>query len=343
MMIRLAYCIFLLTFVFSPSYVQCKLVFSKKPVTVLSGYKSKLKRPEGVTFTPDGEYLLIANAGNNSLAAFQREGISGAKYSKRPAWEFKSDEYLHYVHDLCFNQSGDYLGAVCRENNMVVLFQRNDTENGSFNLDRVWHMCGTPNALNNPSGLAFSPFNDLLSVVNRMGGNGINFYKPFDSDRGIYETYPTQQILEEESLPFGLAAPHAVAFSHDGQYLAVLHKKFFKNKEAEGVSALVLYEMDGDFPNGYISEPEIIAEMGDHCLHSIDIHPSDRYIAVTFEEGYVLIFERVGDGAEYQLTQETPHYQRTRKAKGVAFSSQGDCLAITFQNNLVIVFGVTEE
>lgn len=337
-------CIFLLSFI--PSFVHCELIFSENPITVLFSTKSKVSRPEGVVFTPDGDYILVANSGSDSLTAYQRVKINSAKYFKKPVWQSSTD--LFYVHDVSFNQSGNYLGIVCRESHVVVVFEKNDTENGIFQMDKVWQMQSNSHFLNYPAGLAFCLSNDTLSVVNRMGGNGINLYHPLNTEMAIYEKYPNQQISEEELLNLGLAAPHGAAFSHDGQYLAVLHKKFLKNKNAQGKSALAIYKKDEQMPFGYHSEPVFVFKMDNENLHSIDFHPSDKYIAVTHEKNYALIFERIGNGAEYQLKQETPRYyrkdiQKRLKSKGVAFSRQGDCLAITFENDLVVVYRVMQK
>src|SRR5258706_376798 len=88
-----------------------------------------------------------------------------------------------------------------------------------------------------PEGIAFSPCGEVLAVCSRSGGRGITFYRQIKDKKGKYHPTPFYELTEQKLLEYGLSAAHGIAFSPDGKSLGVVHKRYFKTKEAMGESA----------------------------------------------------------------------------------------------------------
>ena len=52
--------------------LQASLVISEAPSCIIEGEESKLRQPEGVTFSPDGSFLAVVSSLGNSVSIYKR-------------------------------------------------------------------------------------------------------------------------------------------------------------------------------------------------------------------------------------------------------------------------------
>lgn len=316
-----------------------KLAVQKRASTTIH---SGFKRPEGVAFSPSGNCLVVACSSEDLIALYKRIGNSGADYETVPSCVIQHHQLLRHVHDVDFSPCGLYVAAASRESNRVVLYQMDDME--ACTLHHKPRCILKSSAIDSPASLAFSPCSQILAVCNRKGGSGITFYRQLKHKQGAYSHNPFLEITEDKLLEYGLSAPHGMAFSPDGNSFAVVHKRY--TADAKGKSALAIFERTEDPVTGVSFFPSWIDFLAFSGLHSIDFHPSSRHLAIT-DGGFTVKI--------YSLNQRTGRYahsfdipvkiskKRSEGAKGVAFSSDGKCLAVTTMEPSVLIYEVEED
>lgn len=201
---------------------------------------------------------------------------------------------MKYIHDIEFTPCGNFIGVACRENHTVAIFKVNYTPTFSIDEMPCWIAHDKDASLNNPTSLCFSPSGHLLIVCNRMGGDGIIFFKQVQD--GIYENTPFFKITEANLAQKGISAPHGVAFSPDGKSIAVVHKKFFKSKEKKGQGALAIFDIVEDSQQRFKGVLSFSKMLGNLPMHAVSFHPSGDYLAMVCETFGVEIYKKQLDG-----------------------------------------------
>jgi WD40 repeat protein len=80
--------------------------FRRRPAFVLQGPETRLAKPDGLSFTPDGALLAVTNHGGGTVTVYAR-GSAGA-YGPAPVAEIGRGR-LRYPHSVAFSPGGDHL------------------------------------------------------------------------------------------------------------------------------------------------------------------------------------------------------------------------------------------
>jgi len=311
------------------SVMQGELWINPEPTTVIEGPKSQLNRCEGVAFTPDGSYIALGNYLSHSITFYKRIGDIGSEYEIVPSYVLQDNHYLYTIHDLNFSSEGQFLAASSRDSDSAVIFQRLNSEDIQFKTNPVWSVRGGESGIKKCDSIAFSPDDQLIAVLSRMGGTGITFYERFEQ-KGSFKKTPTQQITEAMLLQQDISAPHGLTFSPDGKLLAVVHSRF--RGQAEGFSALAIFEKSDNINELFNPLPVFVDYSGSTWFHSVAFHPSGQYLGVTVakKNSRVLIYEKSPNSNDFHLYKTfTIDSSGSVSLKGIAFSSSGESLVVT--------------
>ncbi len=174
--------------------------------------------------------------------------------------------------------------------------------------------------LDHPEGCAFSPSGDYIAVAN-LFSNSVTFYKQIDGDGTLYEQTPKFSIKGKRSK---LCGPHDLAFSPDGNYIAIANRKSHsitihkKNISTNTYNISPITEIKGE--NSQIQEP-----------NSVRYSPLGHTLAVVNASSNTITFYHYeGDFYEqtpYQIIKESQDV--LWRPNGLDFSSDGELLAVT--------------
>ena len=180
--------------------------------------------------------------------------------------------------------------------------------------------------INHPEGIAFSSSGDFIAVANALG-NTITFYKKLDDT--TYETTPYFTLKNPEAQ---LSYPHDLSFSPDGYYLAV----------ANSLGTVNIYKKNPDC-SFYDLSPAAIIKCDLSTLknpHAVKYSPVENIIAVAdVLKNIVSLYRYQNEKYEqipYQIIQDSNGI--LNKPDGLAFSSDGELLAVTSHANHSVVF-----
>ena len=297
--------------------------FTRMPRSSIAGPQSALNRPEGLSFTRAGDLLAVGNTEANTVSIFPRK--RRGDYSDKPSCMITDPINLNYVHDVAFSPDGEMLAAAAREDHSVPIFKRSKSDRNSFEAVPALILRGDESRVRYPAGLSFHPNGQCLGVANRQT-NGITLYR-YCPDRG-FDAVPFQVISENDLVARGIAAPHDVEFSPDGALLFVIHKQFYKTRDARGTSAITCFRWQTAAAR-LDPEPIHTSLRGNICLHSISIHPSGRYVAVSDESADVEIFEWDANVSTLKPVDRLSIFRcgHPEGPKGVCFTNDGKQLA----------------
>lgn len=308
------------------SQLSCALSIANTPSHVINGSVSNLDRPEGISFSPSGDILAIANSHGYSITLYRRVGSSGVQYEKKPFLVVQDAALLSYPHDIEFSPCGKFLAVASRDNNSLVFFPVSGN-----NVSSKPHAIikGATTHLNLPASVSFHPQTHTIGVANRAGTISLTFYKK--NGEGLYGSTPLKEIHYDKLLAKNLSNPHAMAFSPDGKLFGVVHKRVCAN--SPGKSALAIWDVER-------MAPIFISEHGCECLHSLSFHPTGKYVAVTNEQKDVIIFERNGDTFAHCNTIKVEKKNHFEGPKGVAFTPCGNYIAFTTMEPAILFYPI---
>jgi DNA-binding beta-propeller fold protein YncE len=324
--------------------IQSHLVISEKPSTIISGEGTQLERPEGISFSPSGDCLAVANSSGDSVTIYSRIGNEGIEYDPIAACVIHNSKVLEYPHDVDFSPCGQYLVVANRNKHCISFFRRSSINSCQFESSPYFNLRGKRTKLQLPAGVAYSPVGNFLVVANRQGNGKITFYSP-NMKKGKSNSFkktPFYETTARDMQSLNIGASHDVAISSDGNTVAVVHKKYVG--EYSRNSALVIYENQAEFSKLPHFVPTYVKNFGVSCLHSISFHPSGKYLAVSDEREDVMIFQRVEKTNAFELITSIPIDKQgnVEGAKGVAFSPQGDCIAISTMIPEILIYDIHE-
>lgn len=312
-----------------------------KPVTVIMGMQSQLDRPEGIDFSPKGNLLAVANSRSNAVSLYRRIGKKGARFEKTPSCVIQDDLLLKFVHEVRFSACGKYLAAISRDSHFAAIFKQSKTSSSVFESRPHCVIGGDDSLLNFPTSLSFVPEGYCLAICNRLA-SGITFHKQRHHSDISFDTVPYWHLSEEAFGQFHLAAPHGIAISRDGEFLAATHKSFYQNDMGTGHSALAIYRLGYEGGVTLQLPPLQVFNYDDTPLHSVAFHPSGNFLLVSNERAGVFLFQKCN--GEFVQVKEIPieviqiSQDFFEGPKGVAFSPTGDCLAITTVLGKVLLY-----
>jgi len=200
----------------------------------------------------------------------------------------------------------------------------------------LWSVHGEECGLSFPAGVAIHPSGKWLAVANRMH-NGITLYRTSDSG-DQFDATPFQSITDEDLSTHGLAAPHGLDFSPDGKFLIVANKRFYETEHPKGHSALSMFNWRTEPDSGLDLHPSFIVPYGRAQLHLVAFHPSGEMLAVANQRAGVDVFKWLPEQEMMDKQDTISLLQIGDGAKGVAFTREGDQIAVTTGLNEVLFF-----
>jgi DNA-binding beta-propeller fold protein YncE len=314
---------------------HASLSVDNAPTTIIRDASSGLDRPEGVTFSPSGKYIAVANSLVDTVTFYKRIGDHGSAYETTPAFSIKGQRSkLNYPHDIAFSPDGRHLAVANRIGNSITIYKKSNI-NDSYNNRPIAVIQGEFSGVMNPDSVRYSPVDNVIAVAN-IGKSAITFYH---YKGNVYEQTPCQII---QDTPDVLLIPDSLDFSSDGELLAVT---------SHDTHSVLIYQKIPGSDGMYTSRPvEIIQgpETNFNYPHSVSFHPTKNYLLVSSSQGQknINIFQKISDdfphyGSKPVLSLEiTEMYEESTihllaqlhmegGCKGVAYSPDGTSLAIT--------------
>lgn len=324
------YLILFFHFAFGTALLHSAEIISSSPLFVIEGAASKLNHPEGVSFSPTGEFIAVANARNNNILFYRVIENDISKMTREPAFIMKGRPAFSYPHDLSFSPDGEHLAIVSSYSNKITIHER-DVISGFYKSEAIAVIRGTKAGLWNVHTVKYNQAGTLLAVCD-VAKNTVALFPRLESH---YDETPSQIL----SLPLSIMdRPDGVAFSSDGSLLAVT---------SHATHSVLLFAQDQDNAERYDAVPcQILQgeETGFHFTHSLAFHPVDHTLVVSSAAGKktVAVFNKLpGSPITYSLVPsqilevynpETYHLNMYEPeeggVKGVAFSPSGKVLAI---------------
>jgi 6-phosphogluconolactonase (cycloisomerase 2 family) len=199
-----------------------------------------------------------------------------------------------------------------------------------------WILEGVANGLDNPADIAIHPAGRYLVIANREASGLCFFTLPPD-----LRMEPPRLVLSRTVAELNgerTAAPHGVAFSPDGRFLFVTHKRFFKSQSDTGNSAVSVYRADADSFDRAQWLPVAARDFGREALHHVACHPSGRIIALTNSLGPVELLSWNPSSRDFTEVGSIDIFRQGEGAKGICFTKDGHYLAVTSELDEVLFF-----
>ncbi|MES2122312.1 MAG: beta-propeller fold lactonase family protein [Chlamydiota bacterium] len=300
------------------------------PAAMIKGKASALNRPEGIAFSPCGDFFAVANAHANCISFYKKTG-NDALFETIPFDVIQGQvAQLDYPHDLSFSPDGTHLAVANRYGDLVTVYKR-DADQTRFHHTPVAVIKGEPSLLSAPNAIKYSPVGNAVAVCN-MQEHRITFYR-YEGD--VYEQSPYSVL--QNSLDV-LNTPDGLAFSRDGELLAVT---------SHANHSVVLYQKVSDAPILYSPQPIEVLRGGatSFCFtHSLCFHPITDDLIVSSAGGKKNLsyfkkkgeaFPRYSNGPDKVFAIYSPEsihlqlkYPEEGGVKGVAFSPGGEYLGL---------------
>ncbi|CRX39466.1 WD40 repeat domain-containing protein [Estrella lausannensis] len=313
-----------------PALLSSVEIISSPPLYTIEGAASKLNHPEGIAFSPSGDFIAVANARSNNILFYRIFENDISKMTPEPAFIMKGHPAFSYPHDLSFSPGGEHLAIVSSYSNKITIHER-DEVSGFYKSEAMAVIHGKKAGLRNAHTVKYNPAGNRLAVCD-VAGNSVALFKRSNNH---YDEIPCQIL----SLPLSLMdRPDGVAFSSDGSLLAAT---------SHATHSVILFANDPTAADEYDPIPIQILhgeETGFHFTHSLAFHPFDHTLVVSSAAGKktVAIFRRQpGEALSYPLipsqileiynplTYHMHVYEPEEGGvKGVAFSPSGKVLAI---------------
>jgi WD40 repeat protein len=312
---------------------------TRLPVAGITGKHTQLVRPEGLDFTQSGDLMAVSNSEGNAITIYARKTDRDGVYDSTPYCTLADPKCLNFVHDVSFSPCGEVLAAVAREDHSISIFARSKDHANRFEPEPIATLRGDESKVRFPAGISFHPNGKCLAVANRQAF-GITLYRIQEKGENFsVDRVPFQTISEDDLVALGIAAPHGIDFTSDGQILMVAHKTFFKTENKGGDSAVTFFRWRSA-PEACDPKPCFTYLRGQMNLHSIAAHPSGRYFAVTDEGTNVEIFEWLPEEASARLVDRISIFRcgHSEGTKGATFTRDGKQIVVTTEADQVLCY-----
>lgn len=305
------------------------------PCSSCASGDSRLDRPESIQLSRSGKRVVVSNSDGRSITVYEILMPKAGGPRLRLVDRFSDERLLHYVHGASFACSDELYLALGEYSNTLSAVSAACLGREGSNRVR-WTLEGIASGLQNPADIAIHPGQEYLAVANREAPGLCIFSLPPDlrSQPPRLALSRTVAELNQE----GTAAPHGVAFSPDGLFLFVTHKRFFKARCDSGHSAVTVYRANAELRDREQWRPVAMKDYGDEALHHVACHPRGRIIAFTNSRGPVEILSWDPQTLEFTNLGAIDIFRQGEGAKGICFTGDGRYLAVTSELDEVLFF-----
>lgn len=312
-----------------------RLAGTAVPCSYCASTDALLDRPESIQLSASGKRVVVSNSGGRSITVYDIDSAAAGRPRLRLVDRFADERLLQYVHGAAFTCRDELYLALGEYSNSLAAVAARCLESESSSRVR-WTLEGVANGLDNPADIAIHPAGRYLVIANREASGLCFFTLPPD-----LRTEPPRLVLSRTVAELNgerTAAPHGVAFSPDGRFLFVTHKRFFKSRSDSGNSAVSVYRADADRFDRARWLPVAAKDFGREALHHVACHPSGRIIALTNSLGPVEVLSWNPSSRDFTELGRIDVFRQGEGAKGICFTKDGRHLAVTSELDEVLFF-----
>lgn len=307
-----------------------RLTFHPVPSSYIVGEKQGLYRPEAIVFSPDGNHIALSNSARHSISFYSKD--DSTTFKKEPCGTISDPQKLYYVHDSSFSPDNKTLAIAAREDQSISTYAILKKSDGKMECFWIHTTKGQENGLGSPAGISYHPSGKWVAVANRKK-TGISVYRI--SQDGTIEDSPAQIISQNDLDRQGLTAPHGLDFSPDGEYLAVVHKRFGSSIAFQD-SSFSVFRWNS---NSLEDKALVIVPYGGVKVHLVAFHPSSRIVGLANEDDGVDLLKWIPEENKTEKVR-TIRLLKIGGAKGIAFAPLTEQVAVTTDLNEVLFFNM---
>lgn len=313
------------------------LVFGNAiPDVAITTKSLKLDRPESIHVSDSGDQVVISNSASCEILFCSLSKHSSRGFRAKRLAGILDKERFKYAHGAIFGFSDAFVMALGEYSHCLSAIRLTKAADGEVQPAIIWTISGREHGLYNPADLALHPSKQWLAVANRRQ-LGLSFLR-FSDTADLSNPTVAGSIDIPTLNGHGLAAPHGVAFSSDGDFMFVTHKRFFQSRGDRGHSALSVFATaDGSLPHGGVA-PLAVLDYQLQSLHHVACHPSLDIVAITNSRGTIDVLE--WSRRDLKLTQLAAilAFRIGEGVKGVAFTRDGAYIMVTSELNEILFF-----
>ncbi len=166
--------------------------------------------PDGLSVSPDGKFVYVAEEGNHQIVIFSRSSVDGSltfseTYSGGNGVSFNNPD------DVGVSPDGKYIYLVDEFNNNIIVLQRN-LNFGSLTYSATFSGNGV-NTFNNPEGISISADGRFVYVTDESNKRIVILSRNIGGSLTWYDTYSGDSNTHQLDFAYGISA------SPDGKYL----------------------------------------------------------------------------------------------------------------------------
>lgn len=306
------------------------------PVAALASRDLRLNRPESLSLSASGEKLVVSNSRGRNIAIYSFCGEQPADLSLELTDLFADDRRFHFAHGAVFGNSDELVLALGEFSHSLTAIDTSGKQHDADQSPFLWTVSGPSNGLHNPADLALHPNGDWLAVTNREAC-GLCILR-LGETRGYAPPERVNCIAISRLNSFGLAAPHGVAFTPDGRYMFVSHKRFRHSQTDTGMSAVSVFNAEGENPAEQHWAPVAIRHYPSAALHHIACHPHRDIVAVTNSTGDIEVLDWDRDSHVLEAIASIDVFRIGEGVKGISFVKNGQYLVVSTELNEFLFF-----
>lgn len=289
------------------------------PFAVLENI-DQLQNLATISFAPHHPQCAVLDKGSHTIQLYTLDNCEQPKHSSQIKVKFD-------ITDIEYSGDGKQLAAIDRKKGNILFYPILSNGIGSKPLRTIE---GKKSGVATPSGVTISQDNQRMAVSLTNSPFSILIFEK--SSKSIFKTEPLLKIPSKPLKIHGVGEPHSLAFSPNGNFLAVVH---LCNQDDFKQSALVIYKKETyQNPKGsYVLQS--IVFLNERPLDGIAFHPDGNQIAVVDTSEGILFFEHDSWNTTFRHY-DTVHLKDS--CRGISFNPTGDKLAVTTDKHSVLFY-----
>jgi hypothetical protein len=306
------------------------------PDAAFAARSLRLNRPESISVSGSGDRIVISNSGSCEITVFLFG--TGSKLHASRYIAIKNKNLFNYAHGAVFGSFDHIVLALGEYSHALSAISMEKYGDGEAEPKILWSISGRKHGLHNPADLALHPSEEWLVVANRKKP-GLSFLR-FNGTCGTVAPILEYSIDVPTLNAYGVAAPHGVAFSTDGDFMFVTHKRYANNPADCGHSALTVFKTVNSSMPLQNAGPLAIKNYRSGSLHHVACHPSLSLVAITNSLGTIDIYEWNRELVQLGKIAAISAFRIGEGMKGIAFTNDGACIMVTSELNEILLFRV---